>query len=210
MTGAEANYTEQAGLPNTMKIYFHLNISGFSNCYLIVNEITKEAIIVDPGKITGPMIDQIEKDRYALKAVLVTHNHGSHVNGLQTLLKIYNPEIFAADLGTAAKHAHVLKDDGTLSAAGLQIQYVSLPGHTADSMIYKIGQAVFTGDTISAGKMGSTDNRYQEKTLRDNIKSKIFTLPDETILLPGHGPITTVGTEKQFNTDITGQDCITG
>ncbi|QTQ11408.1 MBL fold metallo-hydrolase [Treponema parvum] len=185
-----------------MKIYFYLNITGFSNCYLVVNEHTKEALIVDPGKITGYMIDRLEGDGYALRAVLITHNHSSHVKGLQTLLKIYDPKIYAADLDVAQERTTVLKADGHILAAGLKIQYMSLPGHTADSMIYKIGQVIFTGDTVSAGKISSTGSLYRKKILIENIKAKIFSQPDDTILLPGHGPITTVGTEKHFNSDI--------
>ena len=80
-----------------MKVYFHLNIEGFSNCYVVVNEKTKEAIIIDPGKVTSNLISQLEENHLKLVAILVTHNHGSHVHGLKTLRKIYNPKIFGAD-----------------------------------------------------------------------------------------------------------------
>ena len=65
-----------------MKVYFHLNIEGFSNCYVIVNEKTMQAIIVDPGIITHQIIDNMEHSGYTLAGVLVTHNRGSHVHGL--------------------------------------------------------------------------------------------------------------------------------
>ena len=69
-------------------------------------------------------------------------------------------------------------------------------------MIYKIGQAIFTGDTLSAGRIGSTGSRYGKQTLQNNIKSKILSCPDNTVLLPGHGPLTTVGCEKLYNAEI--------
>ena len=72
-----------------MKIYSHLNTGGFSNTYIIANENTKEAIIVDPGKISEEIITQIEENDLDLVAILITHNHGSHVFGLKTLMKIY-------------------------------------------------------------------------------------------------------------------------
>ena len=71
-----------------MKIYFHMNIESFSNCYVIVNEETKAAIIVDPGKLTKEMVNQFEDNGYKPEAVLITHNHPGHIRGLKTLLKI--------------------------------------------------------------------------------------------------------------------------
>ena len=68
-----------------MKVYYNLNLSGFSNCYLVANEETKEALLVDPGEVTEAIISQIENNNYKLSAVLVTHNHGSHVKGIKTM-----------------------------------------------------------------------------------------------------------------------------
>ena len=156
-----------------MKIYFHLNLEGFSNCYVIVNELTSEAIIVDPGIITPQIIENIENGDYKLTGVLVTHNHGSHVHGLQTLRKIYSPKIFAADWEVAGNETSVLKDEGIIQIAGLTVGYTSVPGHTPDSMVYKIGSVLFTGDVISAGKIGSSNNKFSEKALIKNINEKI-------------------------------------
>lgn len=185
-----------------MKVYFHLNIEGFSNCYLIVNEHTKQAIIVDPGIVTHQIIDNIERSGYDLAGVLITHNHGSHVHGLKVLQKIYTPEIYAADWEVADEKTCVLKDEGTIEIAGLEVSYMSVPGHTPDSMVYKIGNILFTGDVISAGRIGSSNNKYSEKALISNIKQKILSQTDETVLMPGHGPPTTVGAERIFNVEV--------
>jgi hydroxyacylglutathione hydrolase len=182
-----------------MKIYFHLNLSGFSNCYIIVNENTKEALIIDPGKITPEIIEHIETDNYKLTGVLVTHNHESHTNGIKTLLKIYTPVIYAADSEIAGNGTVVLKGDGVISIAGLTIGYMSLPGHTPDSMVFKVGRILFTGDSISSGKIGSTSSNYSKNTLISNIKMKILSQQEDTVLMPGHGPPTTVGAEKLYN-----------
>lgn len=182
-----------------MKIYFHLNIEGFSNCYVIGNELTGEAIIVDPGIITPQIIDTIEEGGYKLAGVLVTHNHGSHVHGLKTLRKIYTPQIFAADWEVAGNETYVLKDEGIIQIAGLTVGYMSVPGHTPDSMVYKIGSVLFTGDVMSAGKIGSSNNKFSEQALIKNINEKILSQQEDTILMPGHGPPTTVGAEKLFN-----------
>ncbi len=189
-----------------MKIYFHLTLEGFTNCYVVVNDDPNvmEALIVDPGKISNEIIDQIENGGYKLTAVLITHNHTNHVRGLSTLDKIYSPTVYAADYEIAKSHSVVLHGDGTFTAAGLEIKYYSVPGHTPDSMVYKIGDVIFTGDTLTSGIIGETTSQYSKKMLSSKIQEKIFSQTDRTVIMPGHGPPTTVLAEKQFNLDITG------
>ncbi len=181
-----------------MKVYFHLNISGFSNCYIIVNEEINEAIIVDPGKVTEKMIAQIENNNLKLAAVLVTHNHGSHVDGLKTLRKIYNPKILAADWEVAGNDTTVLSGDGKITIAKMNIRYMTVPGHTSDSVVYGIENILFTGDVLSAGELGSTNSSYSEFVLKSNIEKKIFSQTEGTILMPGHGPPSTLQAIKTF------------
>ena len=182
-----------------MKIYFHLNLEGFSNCYVIVNEKSREAVIIDPGQITTEIINHIEIGGYKLTGVLISHNHGSHVAGLSTLRKIYEPQVYAADWEVAGNNTNVLKDDGVIQVAGIDVEYFSLPGHTNDSMVYKVGNVLFTGDSLSACRIGSTNSKFSERTLVKNIKQKILSQTDDTVIMPGHGPPTSVGVEREFN-----------
>ena len=179
-----------------MKVYFHLNEGGFSNCYLVVNEISNQAIIIDPGKITKEIIARIEDNHLNLAAVLITHNHGSHADGLKTLRKIYSPKVFAADWTVAANDTTVITGDGTTQIEGMQVSYLTIPGHTSDSVVYKIGSILFTGDVLLSGEIGKTNSSYSEYILRSNIEHKIFSQLDSTILMPGHGPPTTLGAAK--------------
>lgn len=181
-----------------MKIYFHLNVEGFSNCYLVVNEKNKEAFLVDPGRITEDLISQIEENNLNLTSVLVTHNHGSHVDGLKTLQKIYNPKIYAADWNVAKNETNILNGDGKIKIANMLVKYMTIPGHTSDSVVYQIGNIIFTGDVLFAGSIGSTNSSYSKFILQTNIESKIFSQLDGTIIMPGHGPLSTVGAAKQF------------
>ena len=179
-----------------MKIYFHINEGGFSNCYLVVNEISNQAIIIDPGKITKEIIARIEDNHLNLAAVLITHNHGSHADGLKTLRKIYSPKVFAADWTVAANDTTVITGDGSTQIEGMQVSYLTIPGHTSDSVVYKIGSILFTGDVLLSGEIGKTNSSYSEYILRSNIEHKIFSQLDSTILMPGHGPPTTLGAAK--------------
>lgn len=191
-----------------MKIYFDLCLEEFTNCYVVVNDAPSvmEAIIIDPGKITNEIINQIETDGYKLTGVLVTHNHENHVHGLTTLRKIYSPSIYAADYEVAGDQTVVLRGDGKITVAGLSVEYLSVPGHSSDSMVYKIGNVLFTGDTITAGSIGDTNSQYSHRLLCSNIESKLFSQNDECVLMPGHGPPTTIASEKKCNIDLQAAD----
>jgi glyoxylase-like metal-dependent hydrolase (beta-lactamase superfamily II) len=182
-----------------MKVFFHLNIEGFSNCYVVTNPEIHEALIIDPGKITGEILRQIEDEQYNLVAVLITHNHNSHLRGLKLLQRIYTPKIYAADYEVAGSETVVLKGDGILKIAGLNIGYLALPGHTSDSMAYKIGRILFTGDALTAGMIGETNSSYAKRTLMSHVQTKILSQHDDMIIMPGHGPPTCVGAEKKIN-----------
>ncbi|MCF0242812.1 MAG: MBL fold metallo-hydrolase [Treponema sp.] len=185
-----------------MKVYFHLNMGGFSNCYLVVNESKKEAIIVDPGQVTDTLIEQIESAPYHLAGILITHNHGSHKNGLKTLQKIYSPKILAADWEVAKDKTTVITGDGRIRIGGMLVHYMAVPGHTSDSVVYKIGNIMFTGDVLLAGTIGNTPSSYSRFILKSNIEKKILSQNEDTILMPGHGPPSTVAAAKIFNADL--------
>ena len=182
-----------------MKIYFHLNIGGICNTYVVVNEETKEALIVDPGSLNPQVINQIETEHYNLVAVLITHNHASHINGLKTLMRIYSPKIYSSDWEILDNQTEVITGDGKIRIPGMSVNYYTVPGHTADSMVYKIGNVLFTGDSLSAGKLGTTNSSYSKHILKSNLEEKILSQEENTVVLPGHGPPTTIGAELNFN-----------
>ena len=185
-----------------MKIYFHMNVDYFSNTYVVVNELEKKAIIIDPGKISLDIINQLEDGNYTLSAVLITHNHKDNTAGLSTLRKIYDVAVFAADSEITGAATSVINGDGSIKVAGFNVGYFNLPGHSSDSMVYKIGNVLFTGDTIEAGRIGDTTSSYSKRILVMGIKEKILSQQDGTFIMPGHGPMTSVGAEKIYNMDI--------
>ncbi len=185
-----------------MKIYYHKNNKEHTNTYLVMNPDSKQAILIDPEHISPKIIEHIENENYSLDAVLITHNHNTGSTGLTTLQKIYNPRIYAADTDLTGDDFIVLKGDGILKAASLNVSYFAVSGHTPDSMAYKVGNCIFTGDSLLAGTIGSTTNPYARKLLITNIQTKIFIHSDEVVIFPGHGPLTTLGSEKRFNMEI--------
>lgn len=183
-----------------MKIYPHYSSGGFVNSYLVGNESSGEALIIDPGTVTGELINHIEKNGYQLTGVCITHNHFSHHGyGLKTLLKIYSPQIYAADHTLVNKQGKTLRGDCTLSIAGFTVKCFSIPGHSPDSYIFKIKNSIFTGDSLTAGIIGKTLHNFAAKSLTENLNKKLFTYNDTLLLFPGHGPPSTIGVERHYN-----------
>ncbi len=182
-----------------MKVFYHFSVIGFSNTYLIGPEEGAEAVIVDPGIFDVELLSLIEDNGYYIKAVLITHNHDNHTHGVRTLKKVYNADIYCALSSLCDFDCRRIKHGQTLHLAGLDFGVISIPGHSSDSMVFKTGNVVFTGDTLYAGMTGSTKNSYSRALLYNSIQEKLFTLPDDTIILPGHGPPSTIRAEKMFN-----------
>lgn len=182
-----------------MKIYQHYSIYGFSNAYIVGNEDTGAAIIIDPAEVTTMMIDQIEHNHYALSAILVTHNHIHHVRGLKTLMRIYSPSVYASNTRLFDIVCKKVKDQDIFEEAGFRINAIAVPGHSQDSIAYKIEQFLFTGDALHAGVIGKTTSSFNAQALADRLKAKLLGFPDDTMIFPGHGPPSTIGTEKKYN-----------
>ena len=186
-----------------MKLFFNYCPGGFSTSYLLGTDGNKnpQAILVDPGRVDMALINRIEDNNYTLKAVLITHDHKHHVHGLHTLLRIYNVEIFAFKHSIAGYKTVVVRDADKFTISGFNIEVMSVPGHSADSVVYKIEKLLFTGDVLSAGLLGSTDSTYSFATQMMNIQ-KIFTLPGDYTILPGHGPPSSLEAERHFNAGV--------
>jgi hydroxyacylglutathione hydrolase len=182
-----------------MKLFHQYSLYGFSNVYLLGNDETKEALVVDPAEMNATLLGYIEHNGYALKAVLVTHNHVHHVRGLKTLLKIYDPQIYAANAQVLGFPCRPVRDCEPFEVCGFDILPYSLPGHSPDSVAYRVGRLVFTGDALHAGLIGRTLSPYNASTLTRRLSDRILSQGDDCVLLPGHGPPSTVGTERRFN-----------
>lgn len=183
-----------------MKIYPHYSTQGFVNSYLVGNEASGEALIIDPGKITGEILNHIENNRYRLSGICITHNHlNHHAYGLNTWLKIYKPLIYAADHTLVNNCGKTLRGDCTLQIGGFSVECFSVPGHSPDSYLFKIENCIFTGDSITAGIAGKTLHSSAAKNLAEHLGRKLFCHDDNVLIFPGHGPPSTVGIERMFN-----------
>jgi glyoxylase-like metal-dependent hydrolase (beta-lactamase superfamily II) len=186
-----------------MKLFFQYCSLGFSNCYVLgADDQQNSAIIVDPGSMEKVTLEIIENNNFDVKAVLVTHDHTAHVRGLRTLRKIYNTQVFAVNHSIMEHKTNMVKDGDRIGAAGFMIEVISIPGHSSDSVVYRIGSLLFTGDVLTAGLVGSTASAYGATTQMNKLRSRLRSLQGDYIVLPGHGPPSTLEAERRFNTDI--------
>ncbi len=182
-----------------MTVFFHYSVHGFANVYLVGNDVTMEAVIIDPAAFTLHLLNFIEDKRYAVKAVLVTHNHAHHVDGLGTLLRIYEAQVFSSNANLGDIPCRMVADGERFSVCGLDVEALSVPGHSADSLVYRFDKLVFTGDALHSGMIGKTLSQYSNRLLKEQLARKVLCLPDDTMLFPGHGPPTTIAAEKLYN-----------
>lgn len=189
-----------------MKLFFHYCSYGFSNCYILGEGNT--AIVVDPGGMDNVILQTIENNDFNPAAVLITHDHVGHVHGLRTLKRIYNSEVFAVNQIIMENKTTLVKDGDIINIAGFKAEVISIPGHSSDSVVYRIGALLFTGDVLTAGLVGSTASAYGAATQMNRLRSRLISLPGDYVVLPGHGPPSTLEAERRFNTDILHYDHI--
>ena len=180
-----------------MTVISHLSVQGFSNAFVVASGT--EAVVVDPGSFDRHLLRVIEDNKLHVRSVLLTHWHRSHVQGLRTMRRIYDFDIYSFLPGSAELGSREVRDGSTVSFGSDEAVCLETPGHSVDSVCYRVGRCLFTGDTLMAGEIGSTQDRKLRRQLIDSIWSKILCWPDDTLIFAGHGPPTRVGIEKRFN-----------
>lgn len=194
-----------------MRLYFHYCPGGFSNSYILGTDIDDEtvprdAVIVDPGIMDAGVLALLEDNKYTLRGILITHDHPHHVRGLKTIMKIYDTGIFAVNPEVMGHRTMRVQDGDIVSLGPFKIEVISIPGHSADSAVFKIARFLFTGDTLSAGLLGSTSSSYAAANQIGALRKKILSLPGDYTVLPGHGPPSSLEAERRFNLDLNSFD----
>jgi glyoxylase-like metal-dependent hydrolase (beta-lactamase superfamily II) len=173
------------------------------NCFLVWDEVTREAALFDTGWEAKPIFDRIEENGLALRHLFLTHTHEDHVAAMGALRARF-PKLLLHTNSQSAPVQHRNRPTDFIHLGSLRITNRDTPGHADDGVIYVVGNwpddaphVAIIGDTIFAGSLAT--GFVSTGMLQRNVREKIFTLPPETLLCPGHGPLTTVAGEKAHN-----------
>ena len=190
-----------------------------NNNYLIIDEETKNAALIDCSSIDERIDEEIEKQGASLKYILLTHGHFDHIAGIRPNRFKNNPQIvmhkadsdwlnnanqylpmFGMPEITIPKVDVFVEDGDTIQLGSLEIKVLHTPGHTQGGVCYLVDGNLFSGDTIFREAVGRCDLEGGNfNQIVESIEDKIFTLPAKTVIYPGHGNITSVEWEKEHN-----------
>lgn len=189
------------------------NVGTAVNCYLAWLPESGQAVVVDPGAPAGEILEFVRARHLKVQAVLNTHGHYDHCAGdsfLAAKLSVpvyihkYDSEKVFEIAGVNCPIIFLPKDQ-RLILDGLEIEVIATPGHTSGSVCLRIGETLFSGDTLFAGAVGKAEGN--SKSMRranlqleiQSIRKLLLPLSPSTRVFPGHGPATTIGAEKVFN-----------
>ncbi len=190
-----------------------------ANCYIVYSDKTKHGIIVDPGGDSDKILKIIEDQNINIDYIILTHGHGDHIGGvIQLLNELEVPLLVHEDdldmisdanmnlsnimpIGSLELEAdRLLKDGDSIKFGDLEAQIIHTPGHTKGGICIKIGDNLITGDTLFQGSIGRTDLTGGDyDTIISSIKDRLLIFPEDTIVWPGHGAESTIGSEKRNN-----------
>jgi hydroxyacylglutathione hydrolase len=180
-----------------------------ANCYLVAREGGPEAVVIDPGDTPERVAGHLEQRGWTAVGVLVTHGHLDHLGGVAAIARDAGVDVWMpageADLlrefpGAPHGPEHLLDGGETVTLAGIEFAVTLVPGHSPASVAYQADGHLFVGDVLFAGSVGRTDLAGGDmETLLESIATLMRAYPPETIVLPGHGPVTTLGEERDRN-----------
>jgi glyoxylase-like metal-dependent hydrolase (beta-lactamase superfamily II) len=178
-----------------------------SNGYLFFLEDGKTAALIDPAGIPANLLRAIDEGPYALRYILITHKHADHCDATHAIAQAFPAAqivMHKADvgaIGSLGKAALPIVDGDELPfGENASIRMLHTPGHTDGSSSFLFRSTVFTGDTLFAGSVGGAYGDVSTYTdILDSVRTKLFALDDATVVMPGHGPPTTIAEEKAHN-----------
>jgi hydroxyacylglutathione hydrolase len=193
------------------------------NCYLVVDEKSNHAVLVDPGAEPERLTEMVRESGAVLDAIWLTHAHIDHIGGIAGVKRIFDipVHLHAADrmlydrgamqaafygipFEQPAEPERVLADEDVLQIGAQEFRVLHVPGHAPGHVAFHGAGLLFGGDLLFAGSIGRTDLPFSDPMKMEESLERICTLPDSTIVYPGHGPTTAIGVERASNPFLNG------
>lgn len=191
-----------------------------ANNYLVIDEDTKDAVLIDCSSARPQFIDAVKNSGVNLKYILLTHGHFDHLLGVDKFKEEFGVDTYVAEDDMTqvklvpdmmqmfagmmpvkiSEITHFVKEGDEFNIGNIKIKAIATPGHTKGGMCYLADDKLFSGDTLFRTSVGRCDLLDGDlNAIVRSIKNKLFLLPDDTKVFPGHGPETTIGYEKKYN-----------
>ena len=191
-----------------------------TNCYLVINEETKQTVVIDPAGCPSYLMGHMKSEGLQVEAILLTHGHFDHIMGIDDLRREFPVPVYvhegdretlldpALNLSSSYTNGYTfdgadyIRDGQRLELAGFSFQVIHTPGHTPGGVCYYLESegVLFSGDTLFQNSVGRTD--FPNSSMSDLIRSlreKVMKLPDDVKVYPGHMGETTIGHERKYN-----------
>ena len=191
----------------------------FSNCYIVWDEKKRQGVVIDPGDDAEIILKSIDELNIEIKYILATHGHFDHVGAVAELRRKLGAEFLAHEkdfffiedgeksarrwninIEQPPKPDRFIKDGEKIRFGEFDLEVIHTPGHSPGGVSFLYDRMLFGGDTLFQGSIGRTDFRQGSfEDITKSIRTRLYSLPDDTVVYTGHGPITTIGDEKKNN-----------
>ncbi len=182
-----------------------------TNCYIVTDETTLECVVIDPGSESNTVLSYLEDNRLTCKYILLTHGHFDHTGAVNDIQKATSAPLgmskgevrkSIAEMGlrfAPSKDTVFLKEGDTVTVGSLDFHVIETPGHSQGGLTYRCGTALFTGDTLFKDSCGRTDLPGCDGEKMMASLKKLYELPGDYEVYPGHMEATSLDRERRFN-----------